>query len=78
METAMVNKVKTWGDILEDNLESAAREKSQGRIVIKKSELAWEDDKFVRSAMVVSKLTGFKLKTLHSFIGEIPARGQRW
>lgn len=76
METAVVGNAKTWGDVLEDNLEEAAREKAQGRIVIKKSEMVWEDDKFVRSAMVASKLTGFKLKTLHSFIGEIAPGGR--
>jgi gentisate 1,2-dioxygenase len=62
---------KTWGDILEDRLQEAQNEKDQGRIVIKKKDLRWEEDKFVRSAMAVSPLTGFKLKTLHSWFGEI-------
>lgn len=64
-------KKKTWGDVLEDKLDAAADEKKNGRIVIKKSELVWEEDKFVRSAMAVSTITGFKLKTLHSWFGEI-------
>jgi len=62
---------KTWGDKLEDHLQDAAAQKKKARIVIRKSELVWEDDKMVRSAMMVSNLTGFALKTLHAWIGEI-------
>jgi len=69
--TKVATKKKTWGDVLEDKLDAAASEKKSGRIVIKKKDLVWEEDKFVRSAMAVSTLTGFTLKTLHSWFGEI-------
>jgi gentisate 1,2-dioxygenase len=67
---------KTWGDKLEDGLQAAAEEKQKARIVIRKGELVWEDDRMVRSAVMVSKLTGFALKTLHAWIGEILPGGK--
>ena len=62
---------KTWGDKLDEGLQKAEREKAESRIVMRATDLMWEEDKMVRSALIVSDLTGFKLKTLHSWIGEI-------
>ncbi len=68
---ATAAKTKTWGDKLDDKLRAAENERAESRIVIKASEMKWEDDKMVRSALMVSSMTNFKLKTLHSWVGEI-------
>jgi len=67
---------KTWGDKLNDKLQAAETERAESRIVIKARELKWEDDKMVRSALMVSEMTGFRLKTLHSWVGEILPSGK--
>jgi len=78
MATKEVTKTatKTWGDKLNDKLQAAETERAESRIVIKARELKWEDDKMVRSALMVSEMTGFRLKTLHSWVGEILPSGK--
>lgn len=62
---------KTWGNKLDDRLREMEESRVNVNYVIRKEDLVWEDDYFVRSALVVSSLAGRGLKTLHSFIGEI-------
>ncbi|MGE3150519.1 MAG: cupin domain-containing protein [Pseudorhodoplanes sp.] len=69
-------KAQTWGEKLNDKLKFSEDNRVEGRIVIKKEEMVWEDDFFVRSALVISSMTGFKMRTLHSFIGEILPGGK--
>ena len=78
MATKEATKVatKTWGDKLNDKLEAAETERKEARIVIRAKELKWEDDKMVRSAVMVSSLTGFALKTIHAWVGEILPGGR--
>ncbi len=78
MATKEVTKTdaKTWGDKLDDKLRAAENERAESRIVIKARELKWENDKMVRSALMVSEMTGFRLKTLHSWVGEILPGGK--
>ncbi len=67
---------KTWGNKLDDRLREAEKSRSAGKNVVKASDLVWEDDCFVRSALVVSELAGRGLKSLHSFMGEILPGGR--
>jgi gentisate 1,2-dioxygenase len=70
-EATKSDPAKTWGDKLDDKLRAAEDERAHGRIMIRASEMKWENDKMVRSALMVSSMTGFALKTLHSWVGEI-------
>jgi gentisate 1,2-dioxygenase len=68
--------VETWGDRIEALLARTNEQRSRGRIHIAHTELVWEEEKMARSALVVSHLTGFSLRTMHCFIAEIPPGGR--
>jgi gentisate 1,2-dioxygenase len=62
---------KTWGNKLDDRLREMEHNRVNAKHVIRNEDLVWEDDYFVRSALVVSSLAGRGLNSLHSFVGEI-------
>ncbi|KAA3631914.1 MAG: cupin domain-containing protein [Proteobacteria bacterium] len=64
---------KTWGDKLDDAIAHASTERRSARKVIRSDELTWEEDKMAKSALLISEMTGFSLRSIHAFIAEMPA-----
>lgn len=64
---------KTWGDKLDEAILTAGERRLGARRVIRSDELDWEEDKMARSALLVSELTGFSLRSIHAFLAEMPA-----
>ena len=63
----------TWGEKLDAAIVEAAKENQRAKKVIRSEELVWEEDKMARSALLISAHTGFNLKSIHSFLAEMPA-----
>jgi len=68
-----VGTKETWGEKLDAALVEAAEENKRAKKVIRAEELRWEEDRMARSALLISKYTGFNLKSLHAFLAEMPA-----
>lgn len=63
----------TWGEKLDVAIVEAAEENRRAKKVIRSEELVWEEDKMARSALLISTHTGFNLKSIHTFLAEMPA-----
>jgi len=67
---------KTWTEKLKDDLEEVDSRRTKGKMVSRPEDRTWEDDRMVRSAMVVGELAGFtNMKVLHAFIAEMEPSG---
>lgn len=74
-ETATMSKPteqQTWGDRLDDAIQAASSARREARKVIRSEELQWEEDKMAKSALLVSEMTGFSLRSIHAFLAEMP------